>query len=321
MSTQWQPTASIEHIKARTNLYNNIRNFFQNRNIIEVQTPILSQHTVTDVFIESFKTTYIAGNKSQEYFLQTSPEYHMKRLLAAGSGSIFQITPAFRNHGEFGAEHNPEFNLLEWYHVGFNHHDLMQEVSDLLQNILNCKPADKISYQQLFEKYFNINPHTCSVDSLIKIAQTQNLNIETSDINKDDWLNLLLTHVIEPELGREAPVFIYDYPKSQAALAKIRNDDIPVAERFEIYINGQELGNGFHELTDAKQQESRFHNDQQTRLINQQDVPSVDKQFIESLNHGLPDCAGIAIGLDRLLMLQLKQANIRDILAFSWDIA
>lgn len=306
-------------LQARADFYQHIRDFFAKRNVLAVETPTLSQHTVTDPYIDSFQTVYHNNQHQQAYFLQTSPEYHMKRLLAAGSGSIYQICKSFRNEGEYGQAHNPEFSMLEWYRLDFDHHMLMQEVSALLQTLINCLPAEKISYQDLFLKYFDINPHTCSLESLQNAANQCDLDIQTSDLNKDDWLQLLLSHHIEPQLGFTAPVFIYDYPETQAALAKIRHGDINVAERFEVYINGIEIGNGFHELTDAHAQARRFAADQKQRQSAKRFVPDIDQRFLQALQKGLPACAGIAMGLDRLLMIKLDVQDLRDILAFDWS--
>ena len=307
------------YLRERNNFYQQIRQFFQARDVLEVETPTLSQHTITDVFIDSFQTTYFNNDTKTPYFLQTSPEFHMKRLLANNSGSIFQICKAFRNQGEFGHMHNPEFTLLEWYRVDFDHHDLMQEVSDLLVFLLNCAPATKISYQLLFENHLNIQPHTCDVNALKTIAEKNNLHIDATHLSKDDWLQLLLSHLIEPHLGFHAPVFIYDYPATQAALAKIRQDQFNVAERFEVYINGQEIGNGFHELTDPLLQLQRFQADQNTRRQQNRFVPEIDGRFMKALESGLPQCAGIAMGLDRLFMLKMGVETIREVLPFAWD--
>jgi len=319
-NNSWEPTASFETLKHRAQLYQKIRVFFAERNVLEVETQLLSQHSVTDVHIESFSTNYKFGNQQQTYYLQTSPEYAMKRLLAAGSGPIFQICKAFRN-GEAGSQHNPEFTMLEWYRPGFNHHDLMDEMDEFLQEILKCKPAQRSSYQDLFEKYFNLNVLQCALIELQNTIKAKNISL-TSDINKLDYnscLEILLTHVIEPNLGIEEPFFVYDFPISQAALAKIRDDDPPVAERFEVYINGVECANGFHELTDANEQQQRFINDQQQRKKNNNLIPEIDHRFLAALQHGLPNCAGIAVGLDRLLMLPNTINNIQEVISFPWD--
>jgi lysyl-tRNA synthetase class 2 len=325
-SSNWQPTASFVNLKLRAEILAKIRAFFAERNVLEVETPLLSQATVTDINLQSFATNYFPNpenNNPQTFYLQTSPEFAMKRLIAAGSGSIFQIAKAFRNHGESGRLHNPEFSLLEWYRIGFDHLQLMNEVDQLLQFILQTKAAEKLTYADIFWRYIDINPHTASASELKKCA----LHLGLSELNHfdfsdaDSWLQLLMTHYIEPQLGRDQPTFIYDFPMTQAALAKIRNDNPPVAERFEIYVNGVELANGFHELTDGKEQLARFEKDlAQRENLNYRPVP-IDHFFLDALHHGLPDCAGVALGIDRLIMLAAKTQNISDVLSFPLEIA
>ena len=311
----WQPTAPLSHLRLRAQLLSQIRQFFVERQVLEVETPLLSQHTVTDQYIDSFKTTYRNGNDEQAYYLQTSPEYAMKRLLAAGSGSIFQITKAFRN-GEIGNQHNPEFSLLEWYRVGFNHHDLMDEVDALLQHVMGTTQAERISYQALFMHTLNIDPQDCELSALLAAIKSHKIHVSPSVQDKDTLLQLLLTHLIEPTLGIKAPLFLYDFPATQAALARIHNG---VAARFEVYIAGMELANGFHELTNAEEQLHRFHTDQHHRKCCNKEVPNIDQRLISALQHGLPDCAGVALGLDRLLTLLTKTTHIKNILSFSWE--
>lgn len=317
----WQPTASLANLKKRADLLIKTRAFFAERNILEVETPLLCHASVTDPFIQSFATEYFSGFGSQpkKYYLQTSPEYCMKRLLAAGSGPIYQICKAFRNYGESGRFHNPEFNMLEWYRPGFNHHDLMNEVDDLLQFILQSKPAEKLSYAELFLKYFDVNPHTTSAEKLKELA----LKLGTHEIqgiadnDKDAWLQILLMEHVEPQLGKNNhPVFIYDFPASQAALAKIRPGDPAVAERFEVYIEGVELANGFHELADANEQRQRFvKNLAERKKLDYSDM-LIDEFFLAALENNFPACAGVAVGLDRLFMLAIRADSIDAIVSF-----
>lgn len=316
-ASAWKPTASLENIKHRAQLYAKIRAFFSERNILEVETPLLCQHTVTDPHIESFS---VPIEKNKNYFLQTSPEYAMKRLLAAGSNSIYQITKSFRR-GETGRQHNPEFTILEWYRVGFNHHDLMDEINLFLQVVINTKPAEKISYQNLFLQYLNIDPFKINLTELKKMIAEKNIHVDTQYMGHDTALQILLSHLIEPQLGINAPLFLYDFPPSQAALSKIRHDKPTVAERFELYINGSEIANGFHELTDPAEQENRFQKNQLTREKNHQTVPDIDYYFLTALQSGLPDCAGVAIGIDRLLMQYAKTSHIHDVIGFPIEIA
>ena len=308
----WQPTATLENIKQRAALYQKIRAFFAQRNVLEVDTPLLSQHTVTDPHIESFQV-----KSTPTYFLQTSPEYAMKRLLAANSGPIYQICKAFRQE-ESGSQHNPEFTMLEWYRPGFNHHDLINEIDLFFQSVLDTKPAEKISYQQLFLDHLSIDPLTAELQTLHNAIIQNNISLDLSDIDFDTALQILLTHLIEPKLGIEKPLFIYNFPASQAALSKING---VVAERFEAYINGKEVANGFHELNNGNEQTSRFEKDQSHRKANQQFIPEIDQRLIDALNADFPDCAGVAIGLDRLLMHLTNAKHIQEVISFSWESA
>src|SRR3990167_5451324 len=244
MSNNWQPSASINTLQTRAKLIANIRAFFAERDVLEVDTPLMCHTSVTDPFIESIPTLFKSHVNCEEnyYYLQTSPEYAMKRLLAAGSGSIYQICKAFRK-GDQGHIHHPEFTMLEWYRVGFNHHQLMDEMNDLLKLTLNTTDADRLSYQALFETYLDINPHTATVSDLKKIADYNQLGIANEIDDCTTWLQLLMSHCIEPKIGKEKPIFIYDFPIMQAALAQITPGDPPVAARFEVYYHGLELAN------------------------------------------------------------------------------
>lgn len=309
----------LELLRQRAQTWQQIRDFFDVRGVLEVETPVLSQHTVTDVHLQSFQTQYHTGNFSQTYYLQTSPEYAMKRLLSQGSGPIFQICKSFRNEGEFGRLHNPEFSMLEWYRPGFDHHQLMDEMDELLQAVLACPKAIKKSYQEIFLEYLNIDALTCSTQSLQDYLREHEL-IDGSQFDRDTCLQLLLAHFIEPQLGFTAPVFIYDFPSTQAALSKIRyHADPPVAERFEVYIQGWEIANGFHELTNPREQLKRFQADQVERQKRGLNIPEIDQRFIQALEQGIPSCAGVALGLDRLLMIKTQSQQISDVISFSWD--
>jgi lysyl-tRNA synthetase class 2 len=300
-------------IKARAQLLAKIREFFATRNILEVETPLLDYSTIPDPNIHSFVAKY--GRKN--LYLQTSPEFAMKRLLAKGTGSIYQICKAFRNE-EAGAQHNPEFTILEWYHIDFDHHTLMDEMDELLHYILGAKPAQRFSYQQIFMQYLGVDPLASSIEKLQQCALKNGLN-NIPDLTSDDWLNLLLTHVIEPHLGQNQPTFIYDYPASQAALARISESDSRVAERFEVYIKGLEIANGFHELNNSQEQRQRFvHDLQKRRELGLAEIP-IDEQFLQALDNNFPDCAGVAVGIDRLLMLLLDTRSIQDVIMFPLD--
>lgn len=312
--TDWQPSASINQLKRRAQRLAAVRAFFEERDIVEVETPVLSQYGVTDRHIDQFITHHF----DQPYYLQSSPEYAMKRLLAAGSGPIYQLCKCFR-HESAGQYHNPEFTMLEWYQPGDQHHDLMESISDFLAYVFHWPRAKKISYQALFESQLHINPITCSLNALQRLTR-QKINIDhINTFDRDDLMQLLLTHLIEPQLGHTEPLFIYDYPASQAALATIDHQQTPpIAQRFELYIKGVECANGFHELTDASEQYQRFKKDQTDRQAHQKDSPTIDPRFIAALESGLPPCSGVAMGIDRLIMLDSQHQKIQEGLSFHW---
>jgi len=309
----WQPSASLEDLRARQELLQRIRSFFIDRGYLEVDTPIMGQFASSDVYLENIRASF-GGN---EYALQTSPEYHMKRLLAAGSGPIFQISKVFRDD-ELGRWHNPEFTMLEWYRPGFSHYQLIEEMDGFLQTVLNCPPARRISYQTLFELFCEeINPHTASIETLQSCLERTQLTgiLDPGEQDRDQYLFLLLAEVIEPQLAKlQEPVVVYDFPVSQAALARVNGN---VAERFEVYFRGVELANGFHELCDAEIQARRFKRDNEKRQEKGLSTVAIDMRFLAALDHGLPQCSGVALGIDRLIALALNKTSIREIMAFS----
>jgi len=283
--------------------------------VLEVETPLLSHTSVTDPHIHSMAVC-IAPEK--KYYLQTSPEYAMKRLLAAGSGPIYQITKAFRQE-EIGRLHNPEFTLLEWYRPQFNHHTLMDEVDELLQIVLHTAPAKRVTYAEIFQTILPINPHQASIKELADCAKQQGI-MATFDIkDRDTWLQLLMSHCIEPLLGsNKQPHFVYDFPASQAALARILPTHPAVAARFEVYVEGIELANGFYELQDVFEQRQRFENNLRERKSMDLEEITLDEYLLAALTHGLPDCAGVALGLDRLIMLAAHASEIKQVLSFDF---
>lgn len=315
--SSWQPSASLDVLKQKARMLQKLRAFFSVRDVLEVETPMLSQAGTTDPNIDSFHT-HDPGLNWQGY-LHTSPEFPMKRLLAAGSGSIYQVCKVFRR-AEQGKQHNPEFTMLEWYRIDFDHHLLMKEVDELVRELLSDRvelgETQSFSYQQVFENQLGLNPHTATVEQLkTAVEETNCPEVIGLEDNKDAWLDILMTHVIEPAIPKNCPVFIYDFPVSQASLARIRGG---VAERFELYINGMELANGFHELTDANEQRRRFESDNKQRQAQGKQPVMIDENLLAALEKGLPDCAGVAIGLDRLLMLAMSVEKIEDILSFSF---
>ena len=316
----WDPSAQIKNLQSRATFIARIRHFFAARAVIEVETPLLSHGTITDPHIQAITALFKLDNdsKGKTVYLQTSPEYAMKRLLAAGMGSIYQICKAFRQ-GEVGKLHNPEFTVLEWYRPGFDHHDLMDEMDELLQHVLQTKPMMRFSYAEVFEKYLGINPHNATIAELSDCAKKNNIEMAGGLSDRDAWLNLLISHCIEPQLGLDNPVFVYDFPASQAALAKIRHENPSVASRFELYFKGVELANGFHELLDADEQRKRFETDLIYRKEHGLPIVPIDERFIAALEKGLPDCAGVALGIDRLMMLALGCNEIKEILSFNFE--
>ena len=310
----WQPTSSKENLQKRATILKVIREFFTQHNVLEVETPILAQATVTNPYIQSLQCQQ--PNQTTLFYLQTSPEYHMKRLLASGSGSIFQICKTFRAE-EQGRLHNTEFTLLEWYRLGFDQHNLMDEMEVLLQQILHCGKANRYSYQVIFQKYLNCDPLTVEVCDLKKIAIAHHLNDPGLQDDKTEWLMYLFSFVLEPKL--QDLTFVYDFPAEQASLAKLNIKDPRVASRFEVYYRGTELANGFHELTDATEQRQRFMQDRVLRKKLGYAAVEIDEKFLQALTHGLPDCAGVALGIDRLVMLSLGATTIEEIVTFPFS--
>lgn len=316
---EWRPTATLENLRLRGWVLAAIRAFFAERDVLEVETPILSSATATDPHLDSLATRYTGPGAAagQTLYLQTSPEFAMKRLLAAGSGPIYQLGKAFRN-GEAGRRHNPEFTLLEWYRPGFDLRALMDEVEALIASLLGTPASERLSYAEAFIRYAGINPHAATVAELKRLATIKKLSesLRLAGDDRDGWLDLLLTHLVEPHLGKERPVFIFDYPPSQAALARIRPGNPSVAERFELYIDGIELANGYHELGDAREQQRRFEADwERRRSAGLPDTP-VDGYLLAALEHGLPDCSGVALGVDRLVMIAARAQGIDEVMAF-----
>lgn len=314
LSMTWQPSASLESLKARAELNRYLREFFAMRDVLEVETPILSQAGVSDPFLNPVQGQCMG----KPVYLHTSPEYPMKRLLAAGSGDIYQICKVFRDD-EAGSRHNPEFSMLEYYRLGFSMMTLMDEVAQLVGDFLQIQPRFDLTYQQALERYADVDPFTAT-DAELQAAANQCMGAAMT-LDRDGCLDILMTHKVEPYLPHNALVFIHGYPQSQAALARVYENaqGHPVAKRFELYVNGLELANGYDELCDADEQRHRFDQDltKQAQITGQQ--RPVDNHFLASLTHGMPDCAGVALGLDRILMLKLGAAAISEVVAFTHD--
>ncbi len=313
----WKPSATLEALHARAALNRSIREFFIETNALEVELPILNRAPVADMNIEPIAVP--ASEIMPKLYLHTSPEYSMKRLLCAGSGDIYSLGKVFRA-GEAGGRHNPEFTMLEWYRLGMEHQELMHEVADLLEEIFSGSEIELkdaplfLTYQQAVIQYAGLDPFSTSDDDI------EVLGIELAggdlELNRDGWLDMIMSHKVEKALPQNQLVFIYNYPASQAALAKLNNDDNGqvIAERFEVYLNSLELANGYHELTDSQEQRQRFEKE-----LKGTDRP-IDEKLLVAMaddNAGLPNCAGVAMGIDRILMLQLGAKTIAEVISFS----
>lgn len=312
----WKPSASIQNLIKRAKIIADIRQFFTDRGVLEVETPAMSEFSVTDVHLSTFHTQFLSPFASQAKTLHliTSPEYHMKRLLASGSGPIFQLCRVFRNE-EAGSRHNPEFTMLEWYRPFFDMYRLINEVDDLLQQILDCEPAESYSYQFVFQTYVGLDPLSATKAQLLAKAREHGLQCEENE-QRDTLLQFLFSEVVEANIGRERPTAVYHFPASQAALAQISSEDHRVAERFEFYYKGLELANGFHELSDAKEQIRRFELDNQQRSEIGLSPQALDHRFLAALQAGIPNCSGVALGVDRLLMIAMNAERIDEVMAF-----
>lgn len=319
----WRPSASVAVLRERAALLAGIRDFFARRGVLEVETPCLCARAATDPHLDSLETRLTgAGGARRRAYLHTSPESAMKRLLAAGSDSIYQICKVFRN-GEAGRLHNPEFTLLEWYRCGYDHHDLMDEVEALIEELLGIGPAERCCYYDVFRSCTGLDLLDATEQTLRDSAAGYGYKAGTADRHggRDLYLNFLMSHVIAPSLGRERPVFVYDFPATQAAMARITPGPPPLAARFELFINGVELANGYHELKDGGEQQWRFLEDNRQRKLHGKAHITPDERLLRAMDHGLPDCAGVAMGIDRLVMLRCDAASIADVLSFPIDLA
>jgi len=316
----WKPTTSQEIRQLRAKMNREIRDFFYLRDVLEVETPALSRAGNTDPYIQSFQVS----DSSTSRFLHTSPEYPMKRLLASENLDIYQICKVWREE-ELGRNHNPEFTLLEWYRVGFNTKQLIQEISDLLHALLPAlKKTDQMhSYEQLFLEKFGINPHTSSHDEVLKCVSRSIPSLDSYSLDKQALLDALLTHCIEPEFSRDCLSFVYDYPASQSALAKICEKDgkPPIAMRFEVYLGQNELGNGYQEETSYQRNKDILQNENAQRYATGLDRVAIDENFLAAAKSGIPESAGVAIGLDRVLMAIAGVDSIQKVINFPWDVA
>ena len=316
--SEWLPSASAESLAERAELLQALRQFFSNRGVMEVETPLLSQGTVPDAGIDVFRLP--GEGDGPDRYLQTSPESAMKRLLAAGSGDIFQICKAFRQ-GEAGRHHNPEFTLLEWYRVGWDHAALMREVAELLTTALNADGWRVWPYRALFVELLGVDPmdEQTALTTLADLARAR-IGAVPDGLDRDAVLDLLMSHCIEPEISDWGVVFITDFPPSQAAMARcVMVGDTEVAARFECYVNGKELANGYWEQTDPEALATQLHAENMRRQ--QRGLPQrpIDERLLAAHRHGLPACAGVALGVDRLLALKLGVESLTQTISFGWD--
>ena len=312
--TDWRPSAERKALEARAKLLGLVRSFFHARGVLEVETPLLCSAGVTDPAIEPFIVPAVGGQR----YLQTSPEYPMKRLLAAGSGDIYQICKAFRA-GELGRQHNPEYTILEWYRLQTNHYELIREVAELLAAVLDRQGWQIWPWQALFQQVLNIDGLGATREDL-KVVAASRLDRVPDNLDHDGLLDLLFTHCIEPVIAGWGVVFVVDYPASQGALARVMVDQpFPVAARFECYVDGAELANGYWECVDPEELERRFEADNERRKARGIETRPVDPTLLAAMRNGLPECAGVALGLDRLLALQLGQASVGSVISFDWQ--
>ncbi|BCB62731.1 elongation factor P--(R)-beta-lysine ligase [Halomonas sp. A020] len=322
MTLNWQPTATVDTLRERARLIATMRAFFAARDIWEVETPVLGQGGSTDVHLVSLATLARTDKGQRKLWLQTSPEFHMKRLLAADSGPIFQLAKSFRD-GEVGARHNIEFTMLEWYRPGFTLAQLIEETTALVAHVLPQSPGPVVHYRyrELFHRHLEVDPFTTSLETLRTLAaQRGNMSAQAlAEEGRDTCLDLLMGMVIEPTLGQQELSVVVDYPASQAALARRHRDADGewVASRFELYMNGIELANGYDELTDAEEQRQRFDADNAERRRLGLTEVEVDAHLLAALEQGLPASSGVALGLDRLIQLALGKARLEEVLAFS----
>jgi elongation factor P--(R)-beta-lysine ligase len=329
------PTASLDTLRLRAELLARVRKFFADRGFLEVETPILSADVTVDRHLDPMSTVLADDPRRPQVgrtlWLQTSPEFGMKRLLAACATAIYQITRAFRN-AEIGPLHNPEFTIVEWYRVGDDMQAGISLLSDFCQALLSTPPAERLSYAEAFQHRVGINPHTATVPEFAAAARQRGINapLQLSDA-RDDWLDLLLAECVEPKLGQTTPTILYDYPAGQAALAKTRQEKLSpavnpvdaitfsVAERFELYFHGLELANGYHELLDAAELSRRNTLANAARLKEGKPALPEQSRLLAAMQAGLPACTGVALGFDRLVLLASGVKNLSEVIAFPID--
>ncbi|MGH8614473.1 MAG: EF-P lysine aminoacylase EpmA [Gammaproteobacteria bacterium] len=310
----WRPRWTPHMLRLRADLLARVRCFFSQRGVLEVDTPLLTATPSADPNLMPMRLRSVSADPNPGYYLQTSPEFPMKRLLAAGSGPIYQIAHSFRDD-ERGRLHQPEFSLLEWYRPGFDHHLLMDEVADLLEVTLGADRHERLSVAQAFERFLGFDPHQATLKELKTVARKNGLRLAQS-ADEAVYLDFLMSHCVAPDLGTPRPTLLYDYPISQCAYARIREGDPPVAERFEVFVAGIELGNGYHELNDPVEQRMRFMTENAKRRHAGLPEMPLDEHLLAALECGMPECAGIALGFDRLVMVAAGAKRLEEVMAF-----
>lgn len=322
---QWRPSADLISLQRRSEIVWSIRSFFQAAGFWEVHTPLLCQDTILDRYIEPLSVPgeflAIPGLENIQFYLQTSPEFAMKRLLAAGAEKIYQIGSVFRA-GERGPLHNPEFTMLEWYRCGDNFEQGIQFLKELIQCLLPGTTPQQASYQSLFLHYVGLCPLTCDDQSLVRAARKRQLT-EGHDwsSDRDDWLNLLFSELVQPNLGMQQPIIVTHYPASQSALARIAASDPRVSERYELFAYGVELANGYHELIEPEELRQRIEKVRQQRVADGKPEFRENSRLIQAMKDGMPSCSGCALGLDRMIMVIQRAQSIDQVIAFPIEIA
>jgi elongation factor P--(R)-beta-lysine ligase len=329
---EYLPTASLTNLRRRADLLRRLRVFFVDNGFLEVETPILSADTVVDRHLDPFEVQIEncpqpsppaplpMGEGRKRYWLQTSPEFGMKRLLAAGAKAIYQVSKVFRRD-EIGPLHNPEFTMVEWYRVGDRMREGMQLTSDLCATLLARGPAERISYREAFLKHVGIDSLAADTETIVETVRQLKIGVPESlpADDRDDWLDLLLVEKIQPHLGRKQPAILYDFPASQAALSRIRPESPPVAERFELYVEGIELANGYHELLDVEELRRRNKAANALRIADGKLGLPEESRLLAAMDAGLPPCTGVALGFDRLVMLAAGAKTLAEVIAFPFD--
>ena len=314
--SDWQPSISLNNLEVRARLLDEVRSFFKARQVLEVETPLACRYTVTEPNIESFALELTSDKR----YLQTSPEYAMKRLLSAGAPDIYQICKAFRR-SEQGSRHNPEFTLIEWYRKGFNLKQIMNETATLIEQIVASPSSNQVcymSYDDFFLKSLGRSFSDLAASDIEEIAVQLGLCINSNTVSHAQMIDFIFSSLVSEHIQDDRLTCIYHYPCKQAALAKLNDNDASLAERFEVFYGGFELANGYVELTDGNIQQQRFEADRDLRRQQQQDEIEIDTRLIAAQQHGLPECAGVALGFDRLMMLALGAKTIEEVIAFSW---